>query len=182
MSYVYKGNTDGLLYVLQLVLHVLAKLQVESTERLVQKKHLGMRNKRARNSNTLLLTARKGTDALVLKADESDHLQHLGNLLAYLLLGELLQPEREGNVLIHVQVREQRVFLENGIDMSFVRGNVADLDTVEIELALVSGLKAADYTECRRLAAAGRAEKGHELTVSYIKVHRVYDTLSVVGF
>ena len=38
----YKGDIDGLLYRLELVLHILAQLQVKRSERLVQKKHLGL--------------------------------------------------------------------------------------------------------------------------------------------
>ena len=41
-------------------------------------------------------------------------------------------------------MREQGIFLKNGIDMPLVCRDVADLDTVEIKLALIGRFESAD--------------------------------------
>jgi hypothetical protein len=64
--------------------------------------------------------------------------------------------------------------------MPLVRGNVAYLHTVEIELPFVGSLKATDYAQSRGLAASRWAEKSDELTVSDVEVHRIYDPFAVV--
>ncbi len=68
----------------------------------------------------LLLTAGKGLRTPVLKALETDGLQHLHDPLLDLSLRQLLHPQTEGDVLIHIQVREQGVFLENGVDLPLI--------------------------------------------------------------
>ena len=57
MSDVDEGNTNLLLDALELNLHVLAQLQVQSAQRLVQKQHLGAVHQGAGDGHPLLLTA-----------------------------------------------------------------------------------------------------------------------------
>ena len=78
-----------------------------------------------------------------------------------LLLGELhhlagtlgiraaLHPQTEGNVLKHVQMREQCIFLEDGIDLPLIRRNVINPHTVK-----------QDVTGCWRHKAANDPQRG----------------------
>ena len=56
-----------LLDVLQFLLHILAQLQIQCSERLIQQQHLRAGYKRSGYGNTLLLTAGKACDAALCK-------------------------------------------------------------------------------------------------------------------
>ena len=86
-------------------------------------------------------------------------------------------PERD--VLVHVQMRKERVFLENGVDLPLVRRKAGDFFAVEKDVALVGADKAADDAQRRRLAAAGRAEQRHELAVPDIEIQVLQNRLPV---
>jgi hypothetical protein len=70
-------------------------------------------------------------------------------------------------------VREQRVVLEDGVDVALVRRDAGDRVPVEEDLALVRLLEAGDHPERCRLAAAGRAEQAGERRVRDPERHRV---------
>ena len=61
------------------------------------------------------------------------------------------------------QVREQRIALEHGVDLTLVGRNIVQALAVEEYIAGIRLLKAADDAQCGRFAAAGRTEQGHEL-------------------
>ena len=58
----------------------------------------------------------KGSDLPVFKALQADDLEHFRHAVVDLLLAQLQQPEAAGDVVIYVQMREQRVSLEDGVD------------------------------------------------------------------
>ena len=130
-----KRNAHALLDIFELVLHVLAQAKVQSAQRLVEQQHLRAVDKRARDGDTLLLTAGKGCDAPVFKALEADDLQHLGHTVVNLLLGELRQTKTEGDVVVYVQMREQRVSLEDGVDFSLIGWHVVDALSIKKHIA-----------------------------------------------
>ena len=82
----------------------------------------GLQHERAGQRDALLLAARELAGAGLLAAGQPDQLEHLGRpgvrISASATL-PLAQPE--GDVLEHVQVREQRVVLEHGVDRPPVR-------------------------------------------------------------
>ena len=70
--------------------------------------------------------------------------------------------QTECNILRNIQVREQRIALEHGVDLTLVGRNIVQALAVEEYIAGIRLLKAADDAQCR-FAAAGRTEQGHEL-------------------
>ena len=64
------------LQLLQLDLHVLAQLEIERAERLVEQQQRRLEHEAARDRHALLLAARELVDALVLRAGQADALQH----------------------------------------------------------------------------------------------------------
>ena len=72
-----EGYLHLLLYSLELYLHLLAQLQVERAERLVEKEHLRVVDKSACDRDSLLLTAGELVHSALVKALEVDHLEHL---------------------------------------------------------------------------------------------------------
>ncbi len=168
-----EGDAGGLLDVLELLLHVLAELQVERGERLVEQQELGVVDEGAGDSHALLLAAGERGDAALFKTGERNEMQHLRDPLVDLGLGHLFLTQREGHVFKHVQVGEERVALEDGVDVALVRGHIVDTLAHEDHVALVRGLKAADDAQRRGLAAARGAEQGEKLIVIDIEIDMV---------
>ena len=81
-----------------------------------------------------------------------------------------MNPHAERNVLIDVQVRKKRVFLKNGIDLPLVRRQRGNFLTVKKDISFVRRNEAADDTQRRCLAAAGRTEQRHKLSVPDVEI------------
>jgi hypothetical protein len=77
VGHVDEGDAEVLLQALQEELHLLAQLQVESAERLVQQQHLGPVHERARERHPLPLAARELDRLALAEAGEAHTPQHL---------------------------------------------------------------------------------------------------------
>ena len=82
-----------------------------------------------------------------------------------------LEPERD--VLLDAQVREERVGLEDRVDVALVRRVLGDVVAAEEDAAVGRVLEAADHAQRRGLAAAGRAEQRVERAARDLEVERV---------
>src|SRR5439155_23146758 len=67
------------------------------------------------------------------------------------------------DVLSDGHVREERVVLEDRVDVAFVRRAAGDVAPVQLDAARVGTLEAGDQPERGRLAGARRPEQGEEL-------------------
>ena len=76
MGDVDKSGAEGRLQLLELDLHVLAQLEVECAQRLVEQQQRGLQHQAAGNRHALALPARQLVHALVLHARQADTLQH----------------------------------------------------------------------------------------------------------
>ena len=115
----------------------------------------------------------------MLKALETDGLQHLHDPLLDLSLRQLLHPQTEGNVLVHVQVREQGVLLENGVDLPLIGRNVINPHTIEQDISRRRRRETSDDTQRGGFAAPAGSEKCEELFVIDIKVNVIENRLVV---
>ena len=107
---------------LQLDLQVLAQLRVERAERLVEQQHARPQHERPRERDALLLAARELAGlARARSRVELTSSSASPTRFAPLLLRQLVVLEAEGDVVGHVEVREQRVALEHGVDVALVR-------------------------------------------------------------
>jgi hypothetical protein len=104
-------------------------------------------------------------------AAEADESERLGDTPLLLLLVDLALAQAVPDVLVHVHMREQRVVLEDRVDVSLVRRHAGDRLAGEEDLALGRLLEARDHAERRRLAAAGRTEQRIELATFDREVH-----------
>ena len=177
-----EGDARGLLDALELLLHVLAQLEVQGGEGLVEKQHAGVADERPRDGDPLLLPAGQARDVPVLKALEGDHLQHLADPLLDLRLGHPLLPQGEGDVLEDVQVGEEGVPLEDGVHVPLVGRQVVYAFTHEDHVPGVRGVEAADETKQRGLSAAGGPKKSNELVVADVEADIVQHDYAVEGF
>ena len=79
-------------------------------------------------------------------------------------------------------MRKQGVLLEYRIDLPFVRGQMRDVLPLKQHLAGIRRFKAAQNSECRCLAAAGRTEQRDKLVFFDLEVKLIEHQLSVVRF
>ena len=116
MSNIYEGNAQLLLYTFKLVLHVLTKTQIQSSQRLVKEQYLGPVYKGPCNGYTLHLTAGKGIYLSFLKILHAHKAQHLAYAGGYFGLRQLGNSQAKGNIFVYVKMREKGVTLKNSVD------------------------------------------------------------------
>ena len=177
-----KGDACVFLDLFQLLLHILAQLQVQRAQGFVQQQDLWLIDQRPGDGHPLLLAAGKACDPPVGKAREHDHVQHPVDAFLDLRLGDLALPQREGDVLKNVQMRKQSVFLEDRVDMPLMRRDIVDALAHKDDVPLVGRLEAADDAQGRRLAATGGAQQGDKFVVVNVQADAVQHWLPVEGF
>ena len=87
VGHVDERDADLLLDALQLDLHLLAQLEVEGAEGLVEEEHGGLVDERTGERHALRLAARDLAGLALLEALQLDQREHLGDALADLILG-----------------------------------------------------------------------------------------------
>ena len=80
MGDIDEGDVHIALQPFQLQLHLLAQLEVQRAQRLIQQQDLGFVDQAAGNGHALLLAARHLGDAAALKAFQAHHFQHIPHL------------------------------------------------------------------------------------------------------
>ena len=176
-----KGDPRLLLDLLQLHLHVLAQLQVQGAQGLVQQQHLGLVGQGSCDGHPLLLPAGQLAHPPVGEARQVHHVQHPLDGLLHFLLALFLQAHPEGDVVVHVQVGEQGVLLEDGVHLPLVRGQGGDVFPIKKDLAGVRGDKPGDGAQGRGLATARGAQQGDELPVPDVQVKALEYLLAIEG-
>ena len=170
VRHVDERDADLFLEGLQLDLEALAELGVEGAERLVQQEDLGVQDQGPGERDALLLAAGKLVRAPLRELRHLDELEGLAHAFGRLLFGGLLVLEPEGDVLLHREVREERVVLEDRVDVALVGRGLGHVDLVEEDLALGRALEARDHAQGGRFAAARGAEEREELARRHIEV------------
>jgi hypothetical protein len=99
----------------------------------------------------------------VLVAGEVDEAERLRHAPLHLRAVDLLPLQAERDVLVDVEVREQRVRLEDRVDVAPVGRELRHVATAEVDGAAGRLLEAADHPQGRRLSAAGGPEHREEL-------------------
>jgi hypothetical protein len=151
---VHEGDPDVLLDALELDLQLLAQAQVERAERLVEQQRPRAVHERAREGDALLLAAGELRGPAAAEPAELDELERLGDAAAHLGAVDLPALEAEGDVALDRQVREQRVGLEDRVDVAPERRALRDVIAAEEHAARGGLLEPADHAQGRGLAAA----------------------------
>jgi hypothetical protein len=89
---------------------------------------------------------------------------------ADLVSREAAQPEPEAHGVEDAHVRVERVFLEHHGDVAAARRDVVDHLAADRDLARCNLLEPGDHPQCRRFAAARRADEHDELLVLGLEV------------
>ena len=163
-------DADVALDALELDLHRLAELQVERAQRLVEQQHLRLHHERARERDALLHAARELRRLGLLAAREPHQLERLGRLAPALGLVHLALLQAVGDVVEHRHVREQRVLLEDRVDVALVRRDADGRAAADLDLARRRLVEAGDHAQRRGLPAARRAEQREELPGTHLEV------------
>ena len=114
-------DADLLLDGLQLDLHLLAQLQVERAERLVEQEHGRPVDERACERDPLTLTPGELVRTAIAEPAETHRVEGLVDAAIALSLRNLAHLQSVGDVLRNAHVREQRVVLEHRVDVAVER-------------------------------------------------------------
>ena len=170
-----EGDPDLALDRLQLDLHRPAQLEVEGRERLVEQQHLRPVDQRAGERDALSLAAGElGRPVLGARA-ELHQLEHLADALVDAGAVDALAAQAERDVAAHVEVLEERVALEDGVDVALVRRGAGDVVAADLHGAGGGVVEAGDHPQRGGLAAARRAQQREELAGRDVEVDVVDD-------
>ena len=151
---------------LELDLHLLAQLEVEGAERLVEQQHPGPVHQGPGQGDPLPLAAGQLPRPPAAEPLEPDRGQRLLRPGPALGPGDALDHQPVADVLQHGHVREQRVVLEDRVDVPVERRVPGDVPAAEVHPARRRRLEAGDHPQHRGLARPGRPEHGEELAVA----------------
>ena len=82
--------------------------------------------------------------------------------------------QAEGDVVVHLHVRKDRVALEHHRDAPSSRGEVGGIAVADVHAPVVDALESCQAAQERRLAATRRTEQDHELPVLHLEVDAVH--------
>ena len=115
-----EGDAERFLQRLQLFLHVFAQLQVERAERFVEQQDFRPVDERPGERDALALAAGKLARPARAVTRQLDHLKRRFRLAPAFGLVDALDHQPVGDVVGDIQMREQRVVLEYGVDVAAI--------------------------------------------------------------
>src|SRR4051794_37239609 len=122
-----RGEPEALLQAPHLKLHGFAKLAVERAERLVQQQQLRAEDDGARERDPLLLATGKLRWIAALETAQLDEIERPSHLFGDLGATAVAHPQRKGDVVLDLHVREQGIVLEHHADVAPRRRDTSDI-------------------------------------------------------
>ena len=154
VGHVDEGDAALALDAHQLELHLLAELEVEGAERFVEQQDRRLVHERARQRDALLLASGELVGPAVVVAAQLHHVEVLLDPVLDVALRDLLAAQTEGDVVGDGHVREQRVRLEDGVDVALERRNADDVAAGQLHPAGVGLFESRNHAERGRLATS----------------------------
>ena len=109
----------------QIILQPVLQIRIQRRERLIQKDDLRLADQNPGQCRALLLAAGQLTGQMVFQSLQTEQFDHLLRFLpAALTIPPLPVLQAAGNILLHGQVRKQRVVLEEISDVPFLRRDI----------------------------------------------------------
>jgi hypothetical protein len=174
VRHVHEADPDLALNPLELELHLLAQLQVQSTERLVEKEQRRPVGEGSRERDPLLLPSGQRAREAARQRLHANGREGLAHALLDLAPRHPPALRTEGDVLRHRHVREEGIALEDHVRVPLVGRHVRRIPSVDQDLSLRQPLEAGQHAERRRLAAPAGAEQREELAPAHIERHVVH--------
>ena len=164
-----EGDSDAALDRAQFVAHVLAQLEVERRQWLVEQQHLRFDRQCARDRHALLLAAGEFVDPLVPLPAQRDQIEQVFDRRGALGARHAAHTQAVGDVVGHRHVRKQCQVLEDERGRPVVRADAGHVLPVDADVTGGRFDESRDGPQKSRLPAAGRAEEGEELAGGYIE-------------
>ena len=180
VGHVDKGDTEFLVQLFELDLHVVPHLQVECTQRFVQQQHFRLVDDGAGDGYALLLTATQGIDFALLVTRHVRHLQRAPHFLLDHVGRYLFQLQTEGYIVEYIQMRKQRVFLEYRVHGALVGRRLRYILPFEQDVAGTGYLEARYAAQQGCFTAARRAKNSDELSLLYLKVDVIQGEVAIL--
>src|SRR5207247_4340175 len=174
-------DSEILLKALEEELHLLAQLQVERAERLVEEQHLGPVDERAGEGDALALAARELIRLSGSDGRELHTVEHLFDAPLPLGRADSLDSQAVRDVVGDRHVWEEGVVLEYRVYVPGIGRLARDVASFEQDVTLVRKLEARDQAECRRLPGARGTEHREELATRNPELDRVHRDDVAVG-
>ena len=149
-----------------LVPHLEPQFRVEVRERLVHQDQRRIDHDRARERHALLLAAGELARQLLRVRAELHQVERGIDALARFVSRHAPHLQAEADIRAHAHMREERVVLEHHAEAALLGLEHVDPALVEPDAAARERQQPGQAIERRRLAAAGGAEQGHELTAA----------------
>src|SRR5439155_12868514 len=165
VRYVDRRHAEVVLKTADLGAHLHAQLCVEIRERLVHQERLRFADDRSTHRNPLALPTGKCSRLALEELFEPEHSCGLFDSLVDLALGDLLQAQAEGDVLVDREMWIEGVTLEDHGDVAVARRDVVHNPLADSHYPLRDLLKPGEHSQGCGLAAAGGADKHHEFAV-----------------
>src|SRR6188508_106295 len=177
---IVRNHDDGLamplVQRLQQVQDLVARLPVEITRRLVAEQQRRVRHDRARDADALLLAAGELARPVLRAILQADEAQGRLDALAPLAAREPRQQQRQLDVALGREHRQQVVHLEDEADVvrapACERAVAHRIDALacDLERAAARPVEAADQVQQRRLAGARRPHQREEVAFADVEV------------
>ena len=127
--------SDGALKLPELELHFFTQFLVEGAERLIEKEDFRPADQGSGKRHPLSLTARELMNGARTESGELDQIERLIDAVLKLLLGKSELAQAIGDILSHVEMREDRIALKDHIGRPAVRWNADDGSSVDQHIA-----------------------------------------------
>ncbi len=168
-----EGDAERFLQGLQLLLHLLAQLEIECAERFVEEKHARPVDERARQRHALALAAGKLAGAARAVAGKLDHGERVLRRLQPLCLADTLDHQAIGDILEDREMREEGIVLEHRVDVAPVGRHALRRLAENLDMPRRRLLEAGHQAQAGGLAGAGRPEHREEFTLGDGEIHAV---------
>ena len=158
-----------------------ADLRVQRAEGLIQQQNFRLVRECARDSDTLLLSARKLSRHALVHAFEGYQSEQFLPSLATVGCPHSADAQCKFDVVRHGHVTEQRVVLEYEADSAFLGGHVGHVAAMQRDAAVVYTGQAGDCPEERAFAAATGAEQNEEFPIPNVQGDVVDDRRALIA-
>ena len=182
MCDIHKGDPELLLKALQLYLHLLAQLQVQSAQRLIQEQDTRVVDQRTGDGHALFLPAGECVRPALFVPGHLYQSEHFLNLLPNLIFRHFADGRTVCDVVIDTHMREKRVVLKNGVYIALIGLFFFDALALHLDDPVARVFKTGNHSKRSSLSASGRSQQSKKLSLPDLQVHIFDDMIAAIPF
>jgi hypothetical protein len=168
-----EGDAERLLQRLEFLLHLLAQLEVERAQRLVEEQHPGAVDECPGQRDALALAAGELARPALAIFGQLHEFERAAGFSVARRLADPAHHQRVGDVVDDVQMRKQRIVLEDRVDVAPIGRNALRGLAEYLDMAGGRLVEAGDQPQAGRLARAGGSQHGEEFASLDLEVDLV---------